>query len=244
MSVTDLERALVAIGREVDVPAAPDLREAVLARIEPREAASRRPRRRWLLAVAVALLAALTATLAIPDARSALLRFLTIGGERIEVVDELPEVAVEHDLEFVLGERVTLDEARERRGFEPSTLSEEPDRVYVGERGTVWLLYGSPADPRLLVAQTPLLGLDEQLILKKLAGPETTVERVAVDGSTGYFLSGRAHLLYLLDETGEIVPDSARLARDVLVWERDGVAYRLEGEFSREQALELAADLR
>jgi hypothetical protein len=249
VNVAELERALTMLGRELEVPETPDLRHGVLARIEPRRerarAWGRRPqRRRRLVAVAVALLAALTATLAIPDARSALFRFLTIGGERIELVDELPAVPVEHDLELTLGNQVTLEEARRRSEFGVRELETDPDRVYLGDRGTVWFLYGSPASPRLLLAQTPLAFLDEQLILKKLASPETSVEQVDVDGSPGYFLSGAAHVVFLLDESGQIIDESARLARDVLVWEQDGVAYRLEGELSREDALELAAELR
>jgi hypothetical protein len=243
--VTELEQALTALGRELDVPEAPDLAPRVLARLEPR--ATRRParptRRRWLVAIAIAVLAAFSATLAIPEARSALFRILSFGGERIELVDELPDVEIQHDLEFMLGERVTLEEARQRSGFPLRVPDEVPDRVYAGERGTVWFLYGTPASPKLLVAQTPLVSLDETLILKKLAGAGTQIERVAVDGAPGYFISGEAHLLLLLDENGQIVEDSARLARDVLLWERDGIAYRLEGEFDREQALRLAGSL-
>jgi hypothetical protein len=65
-----------------------------------------------------------------------------------------------------------------------------------------------------------------------------------VGGSPGVYLGGEAHFLVLLDELGNPVEESARLARDVLLWESGGVAYRLEGEFDRDRALELAANLR
>jgi hypothetical protein len=167
------------------------------------------------------LLAALAATLAIPEARSALFRVLHIGGARIELVDELPPVPAQ---------------SRE--------LDREPDRVYVGVNDTVWFLYGSPGRPRLLVAQTPLRSLDQGLLVKKLSGPGTRVEAVLVDGAPGVYLGGEAHFLLLLDELGNPVEDSARLARDVLLWADGGVGYRLEGDFDREQALELARSLR
>lgn len=242
--MNELERALTALSPEIAVPEAPDLVPAVLARIQPRR--ERRPQpRRWVLAVALAVLALLGATLAIPDARSALFRILHIGGERIEFVDELPAVpptpAV--DLDVVLGQRVTLEEARREAGFDLRGLEETPDRVYLGDRGTVWFLYGTPERVRLLVAQTPLLLVDQQLILKKLAGPDTRVEQVVVDGSTGYFLSGAPHLVLLLDANGSVVEESARLAKNVLVWESGGVAYRLEGDFGKEDALRLASML-
>lgn len=241
--MTELERSLTTLGRALDVPDGHDLVPVVLAGIGPRSA-PRPARRKRVLVVAVALVAALAATLAIPDARSALFRVLHIGGERIELVDELPRVSVEPDLELGLGERVTLEAARRRSGFDLRELDDPPDRAYLGERGTVWFLYGEPERVRLLVAQTPLHALDRELVLKKLAGPETQVERVSVDGSPGVFVSGESHFLLLLDEDGQIVEESARLARDVLIWESGGVAYRLEGELEREEALRLAGSLR
>lgn len=239
-----LERSLTALSHELAVPEAPDLVERVRAEIGRRPAAPAwAPRRRLVLAVAVGVLAALGATLAIPDARSALLRIFNLGGERIELVEELPEVGLEHDLEFVLGERVTLEEAERRSGFDLSRPGQLPDRVYVGDRGTIWMLYGTPQKVRLLIAQTPLATLPRDVFLKKLAAPGTTVQPVDVDGAPGLFISGNAHLVLLLDENGDIVDDAARLAQDVLLWERGGVAYRLEGDFSLEDALRVAREL-
>jgi hypothetical protein len=242
--MTELERALQLLGGELDVPEAPDLVEAVRARLEPRRRRWAFERRRAVLAVAVAALALLGATLAIPDARSALFRILNIGGERIEFVDELPDIEPVEDLELTLGEPVTLEDARARSGFALRELAEAPDRVYLGERGTVWFLYGSPDDVRLLVAQTPRVTLDAPAVLKKLSGEGTQVEGVSVNGARGVFLSGEPHFLFLIDERGLVVEASARLAEDVLVWDEGGVAYRLEGDFSRDRALRLARELR
>ncbi len=240
----NLERALAAVGRDLDVPEAPDLVPAVLAQIGSRPAPARPARRRWALAIALIVVAALAATLAIPDARSALFRFLSIGGERIEVVDSLPEVPVQEDLALTLGEEITLDEARAVSAFPLRELDEPPDRVFVGDRGTVWFLYGSEEQPRLLVAQSSLrLPTDEEILLKKLAGPGTRVEIVDVDGAPGVFLSGESHFLFLLDEYGLVVEDTARLAHDVLIWERDGVGFRLEGDFELDEALRVAESL-
>lgn len=241
----ELERALLAIGRDIAVPEAPDLTPAVLGRIDrPRVSY---PRRRWVLAVAVAVIATLAATLAIPEARSALFRVLRIGGERIELVDQLPAVTpapTELDLEFVLGMQVTLEEARRTSEFDLRELDETPDRAYRGARGTVWFLYGTPERVRLLVAQTPRHSFAQDFILKKLAGAGTQVEHVSVGGSPGLFLGGEPHVVLLLDSEGQVVEESARLAQHVLVWESGGVAYRLEGDFDRETALRLARALR
>jgi hypothetical protein len=241
--VSELERALTAIGRDLDVPDAPDLVPGVLAQLGSRSV-WRPERRRWILAVALVVVAGLAATLAIPDARSALWRFLSIGGERIELVDTLPEVPVQDDLEQTLGEEVALEEARRASSFRLRELDETPERVFLGDRETVWFLYGSPDSPRLLVAQSPLHLPDDEILLKKVASPQTRVERVSVDGAPGVFLSGAAHFLFLVDEYGFPVEESARLARDVLIWERDDVAYRIEGDFDLDEALRIAASLR
>ena len=241
--MSELERALVALGRDLDVPEPPDLVPAVMTQLASRS--WRTPeRRRWILAVALVVVAGLAATLAIPDARSALFRFLSIGGERIELVDTLPEVPVQEDLELALGEQVTLEEARRTSSLPLRKLKDPPDRVYVGDHGTVWFLYGSLEHVRLLVAQSSLRPPDDELLLKKLVAPETRVERVDVDGSPGIFLSGETHFVFLLDENGFVVEESARLARDVLIWESGGVGYRLEGDLSLDEALRLARSLR
>lgn len=240
--MNELEQRLVALGRALDVPGAPDIAPRVLARIEPRTRA--RGRRPLVLALAAFALAALLATLAIPDARSALLRFLQIGGARIELVDELPEVGGPPELELALGKRVTLAEARRDAGFDLLELEEEPDAVFVGDRGTVWFLYGTPDAVRLLVSQTPDVAIDEPFVLKKLAGAGTRVEGATVRGAPAYLLSGEPHVVMLLDEAGTEIPESVRLARDVLLWEERDRTTRLEGDLTLEQALELADSMR
>jgi hypothetical protein len=241
--VSELERSLVALGRGLDVPETPDLVPAVLSGIRPQRRLSP-GRRRWIVAVAVLAVAALGATLAIPDARSAFLRILHVGGERIELVDELPEIPLAPDLELFLGERTTLVEAKRRSDFDLRELEAAPDHVYLGDRGTVWFLYGTPQRVRLLVAQTPLTSVDEEQLLKKLAGIGTQIEDVEVNGARGVFLSGEPHFLFLIDENGNVVEESARLATNVLLWDEGGVAYRLEGDFDRDEALRLARSLR
>jgi hypothetical protein len=194
-----------------------------------------------VLALAVVALAALLAALAIPDARSALLRFLQIGGERIELVDELPEVSpTPPDLGLMLGNPISLAEARRRASVDLLELEKEPDTVYLGDRGTVWFLYGRPEAARLLVAQTPRLRPDETFFLKKLAPRGTRVEPLSVRGTLAFFVSGEPHLVLLVDENGRTVAESARLARDVLVWAEDGRTIRLEGDLTRAEAVEIA----
>lgn len=242
--MSELEQALVALGRELVVPETPDLAPRVLAALER---PARPSRIRLVVVFAAVLVAVLLAALAIPDARSALARFFHIGAARIEVVDELPAVEPqppELDLELALGDRVSLAEARRGAGYDLLELEEEPDRVYLGPRNSVWFLYGQPDAVRLLVAQTPRLSVDEDFIFKKLAAAGTTVEQVSVRGKPAYFLSGEPHEVFLVDEYDLPVLETLRLARNTLLWEEDGRTLRLEGDFSRDEAVELAESLR
>ena len=239
-----LEQQLAALGRALDVPESPDVTARVLADLEARRRPARPPRR-LVLALALVALAALLAALAIPDARSALLRFLQIGGARIELVDELPPVPADPvELDLTLGQPVSLAEARRRAGFDLLELEEHPDAVYLGSRDTVWFLYGEPDAVRLLVAQTPDTEVDEPFVFKKLAESGTQVERASARGEPAYFVSGEPHLVMLLDEFGLEIPESVRLARNVLLWEEEGRTVRLEGDLTLADALELAESMR
>jgi hypothetical protein len=248
--MTELEHALVALGRELEVPATPDLASAVMRQLAPR-------RRHWLtrhwltrqwptrpaaVAIAFVIIAALAATLAIPDARSALFRVLHIGGEEIQFVDELPQVESDAGLPYRLGRNVSLAAARQQADFTLRELDEGPDGVYLGEHGTVWFLYGTPERVRLLVAQTAELDLDSRFMFK-LVSPDTRVSEVSVGGARGFFLSGAAHVVLLVDKYGNVIDESARLAKDVLIWSRGGITYRLEGDFDEHEAIHLAKSL-
>ena len=239
--MSELENALVALGRQLEVPATPNLVSSVMPQL--------RPRRRWsfsrplALAIAFAVLAVLAATLAIPDARSALFRVLHIGGEEIQFVDELPEVPSDAGLPYRLGSEVSLSRAEREAGFRLRELDEKPDNVYIGEYGTVWFLYGTPEHVRLLVAQTSQLKAQGRFMFKEVS-PETQVTTASVGGAEGYFLSGAAHVVLLVDRNGYVVDESARLAHDVLIWSRGGITYRLEGDFGKAEAVQLAESLR
>ena len=242
--MTDLERSLVLLGRELDFPATPGFASHVVAELAPRRVETA-PRRRLALALAAVLGAALLATLAIPDARSTLLRFFGLGAVRIELVDELPAVPADPvELELMLGERLSLAEVRARAGVRLLELDSAPDSVHLGERGTVWFVYGRSDAVRLLVAQTPGVRADEPSLFKKLAAQGTSVAEVSVRGERGFFLSGAPHLVYLVDEQGDVIGESARLAEEVLVWVEGGRTVRLEGDLSQEEARRIAEELR
>ena len=255
----ELESALVDLGHHVEYPPTPDLasRVAVLG-IAPRGPAWRRllqhPLRAALASVLVVVLALIAILAFSPDVRSAVAERLGLRGAPIEQVSRLPYPTLGAGLG--LGDRTTLAEARTRLGLLLPARADlgEPDAVYLAPTalgGTVSLLYGSrgglPTAPEtgvsllLLESRLPAAGF-QSAVLGKGAGPETRVEELSVNGGRAVWLEG-AHLLYLPDANGQVNQDRARLAANVLLWEQRGLLIRLEGNFSRDQALQIAASM-
>lgn len=248
-----LHDELFALGSEVDWPPTPDLADVVRARIEAEPAPrARRPRASWLpsalaarpalATTLVALLAALAATAAIPTARAAVLRLLGIeGAVRIVEVERLPLQGVGQMLD--LGRPVALEEARALVPFRvrlPAGLGPPRDvrfsRSIAG--GAVSVRYGRD----LLLTQ---FQGSSTAFLKKLVEERTRVREVAVDGVRGVYLSGAPHVIVVADRFGQAVPgESALVDADVLLWERDGVAYRLESRRGLAATLAVADALR
>jgi len=231
--VNELERELRTLGAAIEFPPQPDLVRAVRGRL-------RVPRRRpWLRPLAVALatlVLALGVAMAVPEARSAILRFLGLRGVRIELVDELPEVRVTRALD--LGDRMSRELVTYR--VLTSSLLGKPDAVYI-RGGQVSFLYGTPMRVRLLLTQFP--GSTRPELFKKVAGPETRVEAVTVNGRPGIWLSGAPHFLHYAP-TGGVLSERVRLARNTLLWERGELTLRLGGGLTKEQALRIARSVR
>src|SRR5947207_317392 len=82
--MTELERALVALGEDLEFPQSRDVWPRIADRLQ---------RRRWVRPAVFALAAgvvALAIALAVPPARSAILKFFHIGSVTVERVDTLP----------------------------------------------------------------------------------------------------------------------------------------------------------
>jgi hypothetical protein len=241
--MSELERELRTLGREVAFPAEPDLVDGVRAALaRPGRREARRPARRPL-AVALAVLAvALAAALAVPPARSALARLLRIGGAEIERVETLPETTP--NARLAPGRPLELAEARRRAGFRIRTPSACGhcdtvlyDATIPGGRVTiVW----PDERPRLFLMQFRGHAVP---FVEKLATPRTGVRAVTVDGVLGYWIAGSPHAVVFRDARGRTL-FGRRLARNVLLWERGGVTYRLEGDVALSRALSVSDGLR
>jgi hypothetical protein len=227
--VSELERRLVELGRDLDWPQTP--------RFERR--LERRPARRRLLrplALGLALLlAVLGAVLAAsPGARSAFLELFHLKGASVELVETLPQVDAQR---IDYGDRVDREEAERRLGFELLDLG-RPDAVFVRGERMASLVYGPVAKPRLVLSQ--LRGSVWEGMVKKVGARGTRVENVVVNGGPGLFISGDEHFVMFRDENGRIADEPTYLAGTVLLWNRGDLLLRLEGELTKAEALELA----
>ena len=238
----ELELALRQLGGLVEFPPEPDLAGSVRRRLG--EAPSRRwaPRRIALVALAV-LVVAVGAAMVVPSARTAVLEWLGIKGVKVTRVETLPKVSLLNDVG--LGERVSLPEARRRAPWlvEPHLDSlDPPDQIYYSPSvplGQVSFLWGSKTEVQLLMTQA-----QGEAFAEKMLGPGTDVEPANVDARAGIWFTGDPHVFLFRDRRGDIREETARLARNTLLWQHGELTVRLEGELSKNAALEIARSVR
>jgi hypothetical protein len=216
--MTELERALVALGEEVEVPQSPDLWPQIADRLQ---------RRTWLRPAVFALaagLAALAIALAVPPARSAILKFFHIGSITVERVDTLPN-AQRRPLATGLGPAL-----RQPTLKLPASLTATAYYKRPGLAAALLRYHGK----RVLYAE---LRGDQMSFAKKAVGPTTHFEEAQL-GEFGMYISGVPHVLTW--DSGSV---HTRLVGNVLIWLQNGVTYRLEGPLAKGPMLALARQI-
>ena len=76
----------------------------------------------------------------------------------------------------------------------------------------------------------------------KILDPNARVEPVTVDGQPGLWIVG-AHEVGYFDRSGNFATDTVRRSGPVLLWQRSGVTYRIEGLARLSDALRTARSL-
>ena len=178
--MAELERALRDLGRELAFPPTPDVATAVGDRLRVEPFVRRRwsTRRRALVLVAAALLAATVVALAVPAARTAILEFFGIGGVTVERVETLPEY--DRWQRLVRGELVDFEEAQRAVDFRilaPPTKGgcRRCGKVFLDRSvagGLVTFVWPGET-PRLLLME---FRGDAEPFARKQIGPRTRVE--------------------------------------------------------------------
>ena len=214
--MTELERALVALGDELEYPVARD----AWPDVEPRL----RRRRLWPAAVAAAVVLAIGAAFAVPQARSAILKFFHIGSVSVEQVQTLPPAQT---LPFSTG----LGPKRSQPTVQlPTGLTVTAYYARPGLHAALFRYRGQ----QVLYAE---LRGDQMGVTKKVVAPTTRIEEARI-GEFGMYLSGAPHVL-VWDE-GKV---PTRLSGNVLIWLDHGVTRRLEGPLDKRQMTALAREI-
>jgi len=80
-------------------------------------------------------------------------------------------------------------------------------------------------------------------LFTKVVPSAASIEAVPMRDAPGYWITGGFRLLLYKDAHGAVGQDMIRTAGNTLLWERDGVVYRLETTLPRDDALRIAASL-
>ena len=171
-------------------------------------------------------------------------------------VTPLPASGTSSALERQLGTPATLTAAQSQVNFlvQVPTASgyRTPDAVFVGTPppgGRIALVYRSRPD-RPAIPDTDIAvlltefrgGLDAGLVTTGLPSA-AGIEAVPVRDAPGYWIAGGIRLFLYKDASGAVVQDTIRTAGNTLLWERNGVVYRMETTLSRDDALRIAASI-
>ncbi|EEP71137.1 hypothetical protein MCAG_01464 [Micromonospora sp. ATCC 39149] len=243
----DLERELRELSRWLETPSPPDVTAQVRARLTAVTASApavRKRRWRWRYAVAATLAALLVAVLppgrtALADAAAGLLRFagITIS------TSPTPVLPAGSPSPLPAQRAAGLDEAQRAVRFPirvPAKLG-PPEQVLVadpdgaGNHRVATLLYRRGA-----LRLDAFDGQLDPVFFKEAGGPGA--EWTQVGGRQAVWIGG-PHSVSYMDRDGVVRQESARLAGATLVWEGAGVTYRLEGELTMAEAVEIAASL-
>ncbi|MEV6692077.1 hypothetical protein AB0M35_11485 [Micromonospora sp. NPDC051196] len=257
--MADLERELRELSAWLETPDPPDVTAQVRARLTATRTSTAAPRlraaaprlltavgrRRLRYAVATALAALLVASLppgraALADAVTGLLRFagitISTSSDPVPPTGSPSPLPAQRTAELAQAQQLVHFPIRL-----PVTLG-PPERVLVadpdgtGGHRVVTLLYRG--------GEVRLDAFDGQLdpvFFKQASGSEA--EWTEVDGRQAVWV-GAPHPVSYVDRSGVVREESARLAAATLIWEQDGVTYRLEGEFTLTEAVEAAKSLK
>ena len=265
MSDPELDATLADVGERLAYPRPTRLADAVRARLrEPRPGrwwdGMRSPRYAFTPVIATLAVLALAVALFLPGAWAAASQFLHINGIDIFRAPAISTpVATAVPRATFAGSLTTLDDARRRADFPVMAPTDPrlgaPDEVYRGlspdkTHDVVTLVYTSRAgipvsrEAGVSALVVEFRGRIDEALFGKVAGAGTRIEDLTVNGGKGFWIEGEPHLFFYINEAGNPQSETLRLAGNTLLWEQDGVTFRLEAQVSRDEALRIAASFR
>ena len=252
--IVELDALLRSAARAFVYPPTPAMAVAVTARLrEPGPSVLgglveavrgwwRRPLPRAAIAAVMTALVVLGAALAIPQSRTALADFFGLSHVR---VDEGPSVG---PLPPVLSPEsfaapVFLADAQDAIDFLLRFPTKDGARL---DPAAVYLQGGDTSAPAVIFVYEAFDLYQTRAGFFGKGGPDLSlIHEIEFGGQPALWIDEGGHIASFMDEEGRLVVESRRtVARATLLWERDGVTYRLETVLSQEEAIRAAESLR
>lgn len=224
--------------------------------------------RRFVTVLALLLILALLLG-ALPPVRKGVARRLGLSNVEIIVVTAVPPPTIaptptappagtatadNRSARAALGIETTLPEAQTRLSFTVGVPDlpdyRTPDATYLGQPpagGRVTLVYTArPGLPAIAGTDIGMLvqefrgGLGGGLFQKGVPA-SSHIEPVTINGVPGYWIEGGLRAFAYQDASGTVQFEQTRIAGNTLLWEQNGIVYRLESLLPKDDALRIAA---
>jgi hypothetical protein len=237
--IDPIDRALGGVAADVVFPPTPSL----LPRISRRLGASAElgsGRRRWARAFVLAVGLSLLVVAAV-----AALAWV-LPGLRIIPVASVPAAPTDLGAGLTLGEPIQAADAP----FTVEALG-PPEAAYESADGSVVSLVYAAGDGLAemdgagigLLVQRIEGELDATMVEKLVEEVGARVTPVTVGSADGFWIEGPPHLVRYLAPGGGVRAEMTRLAGDTLVWQRDGILYRMESALGLAESRRLGASV-
>lgn len=244
------------VASHLPYPPAPNIARRVLQHLPDQDGVRvpgrpRRRNRRWIPVVAVAVVI-LLALLATPRVRAELGQLLRIGRIRIMLTTPSPvpspqltpspqPTSIPDPLLDITG-ATTLQQAHAAVPFLMPSYPPQigpPQRVFLQDFGgpvavLVWL------QPESKASRFSLHVLGPAVIAEKLLSMTSTITATTIDGHPAAWVQGPHMINFYRTTSGGNSQQGRSVTGNVLIWERDGLTYRLEGDLTFAEALRIA----
>jgi len=238
--------------RRFRYPSTPDMTEVVIDRIQSGSGPRVRMRSAWVILSLILLLSMVL--FAVPDVRAEIVRFFQVGVVRIfpasatqTAIPTFPQVPLTTSPRTTtlsgLAGKTTLETAQVRLSFPmrlptyPTNLG-KPEQVFLQEDGPMLILvWTDPVD-----SQKALLSLYEigpgSVIIRKFE--PRVIQETQVNGRYAVWVQGP----YLVQLTDGTYAQGMLVAGNTLIWEENGITYRLESDLGLEETIKIAESLK
>lgn len=255
LSSSKFEAQVRKLAVQMRYPPTPDIASTIASLLMNEPTRSRKRVLRIAIQASFAVIVLFLAAMLVPGVRASVLEFLQIGSVRIHFATRTPSPAASTPgssptpypslfSSLNLGGETTLQAAQEQVDFTillpnyPPELG-KPDRVFLQDQNgdLLVLIWLDPQDESR--AALSLIEMDLTAFISK-GSPETIIDTTVNDGPA-IWLQGE-HYLFLTGARSGLGINVTVLG-NVLIWEKDGITFRLESTLGLEESKLIAESL-